>query len=122
MITSAFIPQAYGAAGDGERLETKAIQAAINAAAAVGGGTVHFPAGRYLTGTVHLRSNVALHIGQGAVILGSQCKDDYEKHPPVTPNWAMTIRAGLRACTSTAHCSSETPVLRASPCWRGRSR
>ena len=66
-----------GAAGDGQRLETKAIQQAIEACAGAGGGTVYFPPGKYLSGTIYLKSNVALHLERGAVLLGSKNLEDY---------------------------------------------
>lgn len=50
----------YGAKGDGKNMDTKAIDKAIDAANAAGGGTVYFPAGDYLSVTTHLKSNVAL--------------------------------------------------------------
>jgi polygalacturonase len=62
----------YGATGDGKTLDTAAINQAIEAAAAAGGGTVYFPAGVYLTFSIHLKSNVHLYIDQGATILAAE--------------------------------------------------
>ncbi|WP_143308689.1 rhamnogalacturonidase [Chitinophaga vietnamensis] len=62
----------YGAAGDGKTLDTKAIESAISAASGAGGGTVYFPAGNYLTYTIHLKNNICLFIDQGAVILAAE--------------------------------------------------
>jgi polygalacturonase len=67
----------FGAAGDGKTKETAAIAKAIDACAKAGGGTVQFPAGKYLTGAITLRSNVTLRIDTGATILGSQDPRDY---------------------------------------------
>jgi len=67
----------YGAAGDGQRLETAAINHAIDACAAGGGGTVYLPPGRYLTGTVVLKSHVSLQLEAGATLLGSEDPNDY---------------------------------------------
>ncbi len=50
----------YGAKGDGVVLDTKAIQKAIDEANEHGGGTVFFPAGKYLSGTIFFKSNVIL--------------------------------------------------------------
>ena len=50
----------FGAVGDGKTLNTKALQAAIDACHSSGGGTVTVPAGRFVTGTVWLKSNVEL--------------------------------------------------------------
>lgn len=58
----------YGATGNGKDIDTKSIMAAINDAAAQGGGTVFFPAGNYLSYTIHLKNNICLYLGQGAVL------------------------------------------------------
>jgi polygalacturonase len=71
-----------GAAGDGVRLDTRAIQGAIDACARGGGGTVRFPAGRYLSGTLVMRSRVTLHLEAGAVLLGSTRLADYPEMSP----------------------------------------
>ena len=63
-----FLVTNYGALGDGGTLCTRAIQTAIDRCAAAGGGTVTVPAGRFLTTTVFLKSNVNLHLGQGAAL------------------------------------------------------
>lgn len=67
----------HGAKGDGSHLDTKALQAAIDAVSAAGGGTVVVPPGRYLTGTLHLRSLVTLHLTEGSVLLGSRDLSHY---------------------------------------------
>ncbi|MGO9863111.1 MAG: glycoside hydrolase family 28 protein [Terriglobales bacterium] len=67
----------YGATGDGTTLDTAAIKKAIEACAAAGGGTVLFPPGQYVTGTIELVSNMTLYLDPGAVILGSKNVDDY---------------------------------------------
>ena len=67
----------FGAAGDGETLNTKAIQSAIDACSQNGGGTVHFPAGTFLSGTIYLKDNVTLNLAPGAVLLGSADAKDY---------------------------------------------
>jgi polygalacturonase len=61
----------YGAKGDGSAVDTPAVNRAIEAAAAAGGGTVHFPAGVYLCYSIHLKSRVGLYLDQGAVILAA---------------------------------------------------
>lgn len=61
----------FGARGDGQTLDTAAINKAIEAAAAKGGGTVYVPAGKYLCYSVHLKSNVALFLDQGATIIAA---------------------------------------------------
>ena len=69
----------FGAIGDGFTMNTKSIQAAIDRANKVGGGTVLVPDGRFLTGTIHLKSNINLHVSDKATILGSTKRKDYEK-------------------------------------------
>jgi polygalacturonase len=63
--------RAFGAKGDGKAVDTPAINHAIEAAASAGGGTVHFPAGQYVCFSIHLQSNVALFLDQGAVIVAA---------------------------------------------------
>jgi polygalacturonase len=74
---AAFNVREHGAAGDGQTLESRAMQAAIDLCAERGGGTVYLPAGRYLTGSLFLRNNITLHLDSGAVILGSENPEDY---------------------------------------------
>ena len=66
-----------GAAKDGSTLATHAIQAAIDALAAKGGGTVTFEPGTYLTGSLFLKEGVELHIDKGVELIGSQHFEDY---------------------------------------------
>jgi polygalacturonase len=61
----------YGATGDGKTLDTPAINRAVEAAAAAGGGLVLFPAGVYLCFSIRLKSNLHLHLEQGATILAA---------------------------------------------------
>jgi polygalacturonase len=66
-----FDVKAYGATGDGATIDTPAINKAIDAAAAAGGGTVVFPAGTYASYSIHLKSHVALYLGIGSTILAA---------------------------------------------------
>ena len=61
----------FGAKGDGNAIDTPAINRAIDHAAARGGGTVYFPAGTYACYTIRLKSNITLHLDSGAVILAA---------------------------------------------------
>jgi len=58
----------YGARNDGSAPATEAIRSAIQAAKAAGGGTVYFPGGNYVTGSIALVSNLVLHIDAGATL------------------------------------------------------
>ncbi len=60
-----------GAVGDGQTLNTKAIQRAIDKASRSGGGKVIIPEGRFLTGTLEMKSNVELYLEKNALLLGS---------------------------------------------------
>jgi polygalacturonase len=63
--------KAFGASGDGKAIDSPAINRAIEAAVAAGGGTVRFPAGNYLCYSIHLKSKVALYLEQGATIVAA---------------------------------------------------
>ena len=68
----------YGAKGDGKTLDSPAINAAIEACAAAGGGTVTLPAGDYLSGSIHLLSNTDLHLEPGATIIATDDATAYD--------------------------------------------
>lgn len=61
----------YGAKGDGTTLNTEYIQNAIDDCCKNGGGLVTIPAGKYLTGTLRLKSNVELHLEHNALLKAS---------------------------------------------------
>ncbi len=63
--------RAFGARGDGKNLDSPAINRAIAAASAAGGGTVLLPAGTYLSVSIHLQSNIRLHLEPGAILLAA---------------------------------------------------
>ncbi|MBI2511184.1 MAG: right-handed parallel beta-helix repeat-containing protein [Opitutae bacterium] len=63
-----FDTRQFGASGDGLATETAALQAAIDAARAAGGGTVEVPEGVYLCGPLELASHLRLHLAKGAVL------------------------------------------------------
>jgi unsaturated rhamnogalacturonyl hydrolase len=72
--------RAYGAQpmeGENPVKNTNAIHQAIDAAYEAGGGTVLIPAGDWLTGPIHLKSNINLHVAEGATVHFSTDKDDY---------------------------------------------
>lgn len=73
---------AYGARGDGLTLDTAAIQAAIDACAARGGGVVVLGSGVFLSGTLVLRDRITLRVTPGAVLLASPRIEDFRPFPP----------------------------------------
>ena len=73
----------YGALGDGKNLDSPAINRAIESASQAGGGTVWLSAGTYLSGSIHLKSNINLHLDAGAIILGApQEMNAYDETEP----------------------------------------
>lgn len=73
----------FGAIADGKTLNTAAIQRAIDACAQNGGGQVLVEGGVYMFGTIVLRSNIELHIDDGATLLGSPRCEDYPERDDV---------------------------------------
>ncbi|NDP19977.1 MAG: hypothetical protein GZ091_02685 [Paludibacter sp.] len=61
----------FGAIGNGQNLDSPGINNAIDAAVKSGGGTVYLPAGTYLSGSIHMKSNINLFLDAGCVILGA---------------------------------------------------
>ena len=76
--------RSYGAVGDGVTLTTTALQKAVDACGADGGGKVVVPAGCYLTGPIFLKSHVQVELQPGAVLIGSTNFNDY---PPIDGRW-----------------------------------
>jgi len=96
----------FAGAGDGTTVNSTAFSRAIEACAKSGGGRVIVPAGKFLTGPIHLRSGVNLHLTDGAEIIFS---DNFENYlPPVLVrvggielyNYSPLIYA--RGCTNIA--------------------
>jgi polygalacturonase len=75
----------YGADINGIKKSSSAISDAIDAAVKKGGGVVYFPTGEYLTGKIHLKSNITLRLEDKAIIKFSTDFDDYL--PMVRTRW-----------------------------------
>ena len=69
----------FGIESNGTTLNTTSIQKGIDYIHENGGGRLVFYVGRYLTGTVHLKSNVTIHLEEGAILVGSGNPFDYER-------------------------------------------
>lgn len=70
----------FGAKGNGAAMDTKSINSAIETATAAEGGTVYFPAGNYLSGSIRLKSNITLYLDAGATIVAApgENADEYD--------------------------------------------
>lgn len=80
----------FGARGDGKNVDTPAINRAIEAAAKAGGGTVYFPAGTYVSFSIRLKSNITLHLDNGATIFAADPKKHRGSYDLPEPNeWDM---------------------------------
>jgi polygalacturonase len=77
-----FDVKSFGAKGDGKTPDRDAINKAIEAAAAAGGGTVQFPAGTYVTGSIRLRSNITLQLDRGTVLEATSDAAAYDAAEP----------------------------------------
>ncbi|HEX4040027.1 MAG TPA: glycosyl hydrolase family 28 protein [Acidobacteriaceae bacterium] len=100
--------RAYGAKGDGTTLDTAALQRAIDACSADGGGTVLIPAGVFLTGTVEIKSNVTLHISAAGKIMGSVHAQDYHAAEAIPLHGDSTLEDGNWALFYGVHADNVT--------------
>jgi polygalacturonase len=82
----------YGAVGDGKTIDTPTVNKAIEAAAAVGGGTVYFPAGTYACFSIRLKSNISLHLDQGATILAASPGEQGGYDPAEENEWGDKLK------------------------------
>ena len=86
-----YLASDFGAVPDGRTLNTASIQAAIDFASAQGGGRVILTPGKYLCGSIYLKSGVDLHLEDGATLLGSLNPWDYVKDPYI--KWTAFVFA-----------------------------
>jgi len=84
----------YGAKGDATTLDTKAVQAAIDACTHDGGGMVLVPAGIFQIGTIELKSNVTLHIAASGQLLGSADGKQYHAADAIPLHGDSTLEDG----------------------------
>ena len=105
MATSTlFDPFTYGAKGDGLTKDTEALQRALDACAAAGGGTVMLRGGTFLSGMVTLKSHTTLHLAKGATLLGSRDDADYPAvHPPTANTELAQCRRALVYAEQATH-------------------
>lgn len=96
-----------GAVGDGSTVNTERIQKAMDDCAAAGGGTIRFPAGRYLTGTIQLKSNLTLQLDDGATLLGSPDAADYRNLDPFTDGSGNPMGHALIVAVDADHLAIE---------------
>ena len=89
-------PRDFGAKADGTTKDTAAIQKAIDACAAKGGGTVRLTAGTYLSAPIVLKSNITLQLDEGATLLGSPDHADY----PAKIEFRLPAVQGLVSATN----------------------
>ncbi|HVS54522.1 MAG TPA: glycosyl hydrolase family 28-related protein [Opitutaceae bacterium] len=81
-----FDVRSFGAIGDGKAVDSPAINRAIEAAAAAGGGTVRIPAGTYLSFSIRLKSHLTLQLDAGATIVAASPSTDGGAYDPPEPN------------------------------------
>lgn len=87
----------FGAKGDGRTKDTAAIQKAVDAAHAAGGGEVYFGSGVYISGSVFLKSNVDFHLGAGATLKASVDRADYNRADVCPQNWTSDVESNVGA-------------------------
>jgi polygalacturonase len=96
-----------GVVGDGATVNTAAIQKAIDDCSADGGGTVQFPAGRFVTGTIQLKDNVTLQLDENAILLGSTNAADYRNVDPFTAGDGIALGYALIVAEGANHAGIE---------------
>jgi hypothetical protein len=102
----------FGAKGDGQTLDTAALQAAIDACTRDQGGTVLVPAGVFVIGTTELKSNVTLHIAVQGTLLGSLDKNQYHAADKIPLEGDTTLgdgNVGLLFATGAENITVEGP-------------
>jgi polygalacturonase len=98
----------FGAKGDGETIDTAALQSAIDACTKDGGGTVLVPAGTFVIGTTELKSNVTLRIAAGGTLLGSADGKQYHAVDAIPLHGDTTLVDGNWALLFAVHAKNVT--------------
>jgi len=98
-----------GVIGDGTTLNTISIQKAIDDCSTAGGGTITFPAGRYLTGTIQIKGNVTLRLEENATLLGSTNVADYRNLDPFIDGSGHPLGHALIVAVDAANVGLEGP-------------
>ena len=83
----------FGIKSDGVTLNTRSIQKGIDFISENGGGVLEFSVGRYLTGSIHLKSNVEIRLLEGAILVGSTNPYDYDM---VEGNYSLLLAKGQK--------------------------
>lgn len=118
-----FDVRSFGAKGDGIASDTPALQAAIDRCAGQGGGEVRVPPGRYLTGSLELRSGVCLHLEEKATLVGSSSMDDYRRGPLLFADEARgVVVEGRGEIDASGGSFWERDKPYAGPVWRGTAQ
>jgi len=115
--SSSYDVRAYGAKGDGFTKDTRALQSAIDAAGGLG-GRVRFPPGKYLSGTLHLRTNVSVTLDAGATLIASRDDADFDPYERVSaqsvtyakPTWILPPRMQRPGVLVTASAAASTTI------------
>jgi polygalacturonase len=84
----AYDVKSFGATGDGKTIDTPAINRAIDAAAAAGGGVVHFPAGLYMCYSIHLKSNITIQFDPGCTVQAAETTATAGYDAPEPNQWS----------------------------------
>lgn len=88
-----YLASSFGIKSDGKVLNTRSIQKAIDTISEEGGGKLIFKVGRYLTGTICLKDNVTIELGEGAILVGSPNPYDYDK---VLGSYGLVVAYGAK--------------------------
>lgn len=107
----------FGVKPDSPEIQTELLQKAIDFCHNTGGGSVYFPCGTYISGTLFLKDNVILELGHGSAIKGSTSLEDYpelEQHRKGLIQAENISNTGIRG-TGTIDANGSDPVFHQGP-------